>query len=57
MDFSRQEYWSGWDLSDPGIEHKSPAMQAGSLLSEPPRKPQHNSEEYFMKLLEHMGIN
>ena len=63
MDFSKQEYWSQLplsppgDLPDPGIEPKSPALQAGSLLSEPPRKPQNNSEEYFMKLLEHMGIN
>ena len=44
MGFSRQEYWSGLpfpspgDLPDPGIEHGSPALQAGSLLSEPPRK-------------------
>ena len=27
------------DLPDPGIEPGSPALQAGSLLSEPPRKP------------------
>ena len=45
MEFSRQEYWSGLpflspgDLPDPGIEPKSPALQADSLLSEPPRKP------------------
>ena len=36
--FSRQEYWSGLpfpspgDLLNPGIEHRSPALQAGSLL-------------------------
>ena len=42
MEFSRQEYWSGLpcpspeDLPDPGIEHRSPALQADSLLSEPP---------------------
>ena len=35
--FSRQEYWSGWpfpspgDLPDPGIELRSPALQADSL--------------------------
>ena len=63
MDFSKQEYWSELpfpppgDLSDPGIKPKSTALQAGSLLSEPPRKPQNNSEKYLMKLLEHMGIN
>ena len=41
----RPEYWSGLpfpppgDLSDPGIELKSLAFQAYSLLSEPPGKP------------------
>ena len=45
MGFSRQEYWSGLpfptpgDLHDPGIEPVSPALQADSLLSEPPGKP------------------
>ena len=44
-EFSRQEYWSRLpcpppgDLPNPGIEHKSPALQADSLLSEPPGKP------------------
>ena len=43
--FSRQEYWSGLpspspgDFSDPGIETRSPALQADSLPSEPPEKP------------------
>ena len=43
--FSRQEYWSGLpfpspgDLPDPGIEPRSPALQADSLPSEPPGKP------------------
>ena len=42
--FSRQEYWSGLqfpspgDLPHPGIEHRSPALQADSLTSEPPGK-------------------
>ena len=42
MGFSRQEYWSGLpcpppgDLPDPGIEPRSPALQADSLPSEPP---------------------
>ena len=42
--FSRQEYWSGWpfsspgDLPNPGIKPGSPALQADSLPSEPPRK-------------------
>ena len=44
MGFSRQEYWSGlpfpspWDLSDSGIELRSPALQADALPSEPPGK-------------------
>ena len=39
MEFSRQEYWSGLpfssprDLSNPGIEPGSPALQADALLS------------------------
>ena len=45
MGFSRQEYWSGLqfpspgDLSDPGIEPRSPALQADALPSKPPGKP------------------
>ena len=45
MGFSRQEYWSGLpfpspgDLPDPGIEHGSPALQADTLPSELPGKP------------------
>ena len=45
MEFSRQEYWSGWpfpftgDLPDPGIKPRSPALQADVLPSEPPGKP------------------
>ena len=45
MGFSRQEYWSGLtfpspgNLLDPGIEPESPALQAGSLLTELPGKP------------------
>ena len=42
--FSRQEHWSGLpcpppgDLPNPGIEARSPGLQADSLLSEPPGK-------------------
>ena len=42
MEFSRPEYWSGLpipspgDLPNPGIEPGSPALQADSLLAEPP---------------------
>ena len=45
VEFSKQEYWSGLpfpssgNLPDPGIEPMSPALQAGSLLPEPPGKP------------------
>ena len=42
---SRQEYWSGLpcsppgDLSNPGIEPRSPTLQAGSFSSDLPGKP------------------
>ena len=42
MGFSRQEYWSGLpfpssgDLPEPGIEPRSPTLQADALPSEPP---------------------
>ena len=42
--FPIQEYWSGLpfpsarNLSDPGIEPRSSALQADTLLSEPPGK-------------------
>ena len=42
--YSRQESWSGLpfpspgDLPDPGIEPRSPALQADALPSEPPGK-------------------
>ena len=45
MGFSRQEYWSGLpspslgDLPDPGIETRSPALQAESLPAELQGKP------------------
>ena len=45
MEFSRQEYWSGLpypppgDPPNPGIEPRSPALQADSLPSKPPGKP------------------
>ena len=45
MEFSRQECWSGLpcpsprNLADPGIKPGTPALQAESLLSEPPAKP------------------
>ena len=44
MGFSRKEYWSGLpfhspgDLPNPGIEPRSPTLQADALLPEPPGK-------------------
>ena len=42
MEFSRQEYWSGLPFPSPGIEPRSPALQADSLPSEPPGKSPEN---------------
>ena len=45
MEFSRPEHWSGQpfpspaDLPNPGIEPRSPTLQADSLPAEPPGKP------------------
>ena len=39
MEFSRQEYWSGLSFPSPGIEPRSPALEADSLPSVPPEKP------------------
>ena len=65
MEFSRQGYWSGLlfpspgDLPDPGIEPRSPALQADSLPYEPLGNAQLNLIEClknygrrFMTLLE-----
>ena len=44
MGFSRPKYWSGLpfpspgDLPNPGIDPRSPTLQADSLPSEPPGK-------------------
>ena len=51
MEFSRQEYWSGQpfpspeNLPDPRIESGSSALQADSLPSEPPGKPQRETRK------------
>ena len=45
MGFYRKGYWTGLpfpspgDVPDPGVKPRSPALQADSLLSEPPGKP------------------
>ena len=52
MDFSRKEYWSGLpfpspgDIPTPGIEPRSPALQADALPSEPPGKPDLPTSRY-----------
>ena len=52
MGFSRQEYWSGLpflspgDLPNPGIEPRSPALEADTLPTEPPGKPTPWKESY-----------
>ena len=54
MEFSRPEYWSGQpfpsagDLPVPGIEPRSPALQADSLPAEPQAKPY---KTYFILFL------
>ena len=55
MGISKQEYWSGFpfpspgDLPDPGIEPRSPALQADSLLSEPPANPKYKERGHSEK--------
>ena len=62
MGFSRQEYWNGLlfpspgDLPDPGIELGSPALQADSLLSEPPGKPFEDRDTYLLCASESPGM-
>ena len=52
MEFSRPEYWGGQpipslvDLPNPGIEPRSPALQADSLAAEP-----QNDDEVIKYLL------
>ena len=54
MEFSRPKYWNRWpfpspgDLANPGIEPKSPTLQADSLSSEPPEKPIQKPKTYCM---------
>ena len=51
MVFSRQEYWSGLpfpspgDRPNPGIEPRSPTLQADALTSAPPGKPRKQTEK------------
>ena len=56
MGFPRQEYWSGLpfpspeDLPNPRIKLRTLALQADSLLTEPPGKPQMPSETHLKSL-------
>ena len=60
MGFSKQEYWNGLpfpslgDLPDPGIEPRSPALQADALTSEPPGKP--NIKEGYLMYRLHVSL-
>ena len=62
MEFSRQEYWSGLplpspgDIPDPGIKPGSPALQADSLLSQPPGKLQKRHWEEVQLLSRSLDI-
>ena len=59
--FSRQEYWSGLpfpspeDLPNPGIEPRSPALEADALTSEPPV--QSNVEAWVQSLVKELRPN
>ena len=56
-EFSRQEYWSELpfpspgDLPDPGMEPRSTALQADSLLSEPPGKHNKKNMVWYLEIL------
>ena len=55
VEFSKQEYWSGLpfpspgDLPNPGIEPRSPSLQADTLPSEPPGKPKGQHRCWILK--------
>ena len=57
MEFSKPEYWSGQpfpspgDLPNPGIEPRSPVLQADSSPAEPQGKPK-NTEVGSLSLLQ-----
>ena len=63
IEFSRPEYWSGFpfpapgDLPDPGIEPRSPALQADSLPSVTPGKLDKFYSFMFGQLISHKRIN
>jgi len=60
MELSRQEYWSGLPFPSPGnlpnlgIEPGSPELQADSLPSKPPWKPQGSIFYEFLQMYNDM---
>ena len=53
LEFSRQEYWSGFLFPSPGIfptqgSNPVPTLQADSLASEPPGKPSENHNYHVL---------
>ena len=58
VEFSRQEYWSGWplpspgDLPDPGIEPASPMLPSGFFTTEAPGKPINRIARMWAKSLQ-----
>ena len=63
MGFSRQEYWSGLpfpspgDIPDPGIEPRSPTLQADALPSEPPGNNQGDAHQNYNEISPHAYQN
>ena len=60
--FSREEYWSGLplhspeDLPDPGIESRTLALQADSLLSEPHKNMVHKTKNWKIELHQKLTV-
>ena len=61
MGLVRQEYWSRLPfpspgIPDPGIRPRSPALQADSLLTEPPGKSHRGVTYKFIRQLNHKVV-
>ena len=63
MEFSRPENWSGLlcpspgDHPNPGIEPRSPELQADSSPSEPPGKPFTQLNDIYETCMQNFGVN
>ena len=61
-EFSRQEYYSGLpcpppgDLPNPGIKSGSPALQADSLRSEPPKLKANDKMEKYLNMTKDINL-